>query len=129
MDRSSEWCLVASSREKQDKEAAGAVIGDPRDGSRVGGAGQDVSTYGGDEVSQLLWDSGPVRHRQCLELRGEQGHQALQGALLGTGAQGLVLSVPEELQRQRQPWRGQKVLQAGGGEEAQGRSIVLLLNM
>lgn len=56
------------------------------------------------EVSPRLQDLARCRHRLCLELLGEQGHQALQGALLGRGeAQGLVLLIPEKLQRQREP--------------------------
>lgn len=111
------------SRKKQDEEAAGAVIR-----PKAWGRARRKHEWR-EEVSKLLWDLGQVRHRQCLELQGEQGHQAPQRALLGMGAQGLVLPVPEELQRQRRPRRGQKVLQAGDGEEPQGQGVLLLLDM
>lgn len=76
------------------------------------------------EASRHLRDSARCRHRRCLGLLGEQGHQALQGALLGRGeAQGLVLLVPEKLQRQRARRGPRRVLQVVGVKEAQGRVL------
>lgn len=105
MNESSEWCLVATAQK------GGRMIRDTRGGSRSGElchcrglGGQHLSVHGGEGLSELLWDSAGCRHRQCREPpvsrdSGPSGELCWAWA----EAQGLVFSILEKLQRQKEP--------------------------
>lgn len=124
-----QWTVPCGcSRTKQGEEAAGEAVGDTGDGSGPGRAGQDVGVcLRRGRFQNSFGTLARCRHRRGLELLGEQGHKVLREALLGMGRS--TGSGHSGRSKAGEARRGPRVLQLGSGKEAQGRIIVLLLNM
>lgn len=117
MNGNSEWCLVATAEKSRVKRLQGRRS--ETHAMAAGWVGQaGCECLGRGWFQNSFRTLARCRHRQCLELLGEEGHRPSGGALLGMGrSTGSGHSGHSKAGKAR---RGPRVLQIGAGKEAQG---------